>query len=155
MDVGLTATRRGMIGAQFWELRRWLIWLRDEHGAATLHHGDCIGGDVEGAVIANELGYRTVAYPGHPEGAPRDDRFRAYHHSSEIREPAEYKARDREIVSACQVLIGCPDSSVERLRSGTWYTIRQARVRPRALLVIGPRGDVLEQRGLDLLGGAA
>lgn len=40
--------------------------------------------------------------------------------------PAEYLARNKDIVNACDVLYAMPDAP-ETLRSGTWSTIRFAK----------------------------
>ena len=40
--------------------------------------------------------------------------------------PKPYLDRNRDIVDACEVLLATPDGP-ERLRSGTWSTVRYAR----------------------------
>ena len=38
-----------------------------------------------------------------------------------------YLERNRDIVDACDILIACPRTLKEELRSGTWATVRYAR----------------------------
>ncbi len=147
--VGVTATRRGLTAPQAIAIAAWLTRLRHESRAWALHHGDCLGGDVEVADIARTLGYRIVAHP------PTASRLRAFYDSDVSRAPLPYLERDRAIVAECDLLIGCPDVAVERDRSGTWYTIRHARAVGRALLVLGPAGQVMEARADTCRGGAA
>jgi hypothetical protein len=108
--------------------------LRREVHASVLHHGDCVGGDDDAAMVAEQLGYRIVAHP------PTSDKYRAFHQSHETRRPAGYLERDRVIVAASAIVIGCPFESVEQPRGGTWYTIRYARMLHSRVLVIGPDG---------------
>lgn len=148
MHIGVTATRRGLTAPQAIALTAWLTRLRYERRATHLHHGDCRGGDAEAADIAHELGYRTVAHP------PTVPKLRAFHDSDEIRPLQHYHTRDRAIAFESNLLIGCPDTTIERANSGTWYTIRYAREIRRCLLVLGPAGQVMEYRPA-VEGGAA
>ncbi len=143
MIVGFTGTRAGLTHGQDVVLWSWLSRLHAELGADTLHHGDCIGADLEAAKMARQIGYRVIAHP------PDKPKLRAFHRSDEIRREAPYLVRDRAIVDACDLLIGAPDGNVERQQSGTWYTIRYARAVGRDRLVVGPGGSLLERHGLD------
>jgi len=135
--VGITATRHGLTDAQRLTLGTALAdaWLKDEGSIAhRFHHGDCVGGDVEGAQIARRQGYRVVAHP------PINPRLRAYWPSDEVLPERDYHARNRAIVDASWLVIGCPDGP-ERDRSGTWSTIRYARQTSARVVVIMPDGS--------------
>lgn len=114
--VGFTGSSQGVSPEQF-------NWLRDQLvrlGATELHHGDCVGGDHAAHEVALELKLRVVIHP--PVNASR----RAWCTGDEVRPAREYLDRNRDIVDETEVLLALPDGP-ERLRSGTWATIRYAR----------------------------
>jgi hypothetical protein len=137
--VGFTGSRHGITQAQAEEVERRLRILARVHGAQELHHGDCVEADETAARCAAGLGWRTVAHP------PNNPTWRAWHPSDEVREPLPFLDRDRAIVAATAVLVGCPRSpeAADR-RSGTWYTIRRARAAGIGLVVIAPSGILVE-----------
>lgn len=112
MKIGVTGTRSGMTDAQ---LSSVALFLFDER-ASELHHGDCVGVDVEVAELAKKLNYRVVCHP------PIKDDLRAYHASDEIREPLSYFARNRKIVDECDLLLVVPYQKTHQTSGGTWYT---------------------------------
>ena len=95
-----------------------------------------MGADEQAELLARGLGYVTVAHP------PTNPHLRAYTTSDITLDPADYLVRNRAIVDAADVMIACPDGP-ERLRSGTWATIRYARKVGKDLCVIGPDGSEL------------
>lgn len=145
ISVGITGTRFGCTDPQLSALTGALRDLRERWGAQELHHGDCVGVDLQAAAIATEHGYRTVCHP------PDSDEYRGWHPSDEVLATLPFLVRNRAIVDACDVLIGCPPTDEEIRRGGTWYTIRYARTVERVkMLVIGPSGTVTESRGFTL-----
>jgi hypothetical protein len=137
--VGITATRKGLTQTQKTILRGSLKDMQDWEGAHVFHHGDCLGGDVDGAEIARELGYKIVAHP------PENPKLRAYDKADEVREPLSYLARNRNIVDETGTLFACPDGP-ERPHSGTWLTVRYARKVGARYQLIGPTGGLHEER---------
>ena len=136
MKLGVTGSRNGMTAEQ-------LRWFSTHVGFATeFHHGDCVGVDDQAARDMYFFSSATVI--SHP---PLNPKYRAYAPSHVILDPREYLERDRDIVNATDLLIGFPDSNIERDRSGTWYTIRFARHQGRGLIVVGPDGTVIETSG--------
>jgi hypothetical protein len=111
MKIGVTGTRSGMTEEQFGSIE---LFLRSVEG--ELHHGDCVGVDVEVAELAKEIGYRTVCHP------PEKEDLRAFHASDEIRWPLSYFARNRKIVDECDVLLVVPFQKTHQSSGGTWYT---------------------------------
>jgi hypothetical protein len=140
--VGITATRNGLENAQRDTLYVWLRTLR-QLGAREFHHGDCVGGDVQGAALAHELGYRIIAHP------PSNPRLRADFPSDEVHPELDYHDRNRNIVAGADVLLACP-SDMAKHTGGTWWTIRHARQVQstyaleiqRPLIIIDPMGLV-------------
>ena len=104
-------------------------------GATVLHHGDCQGGDSEAHDIARQLGLYIVGHPPLSEG------LRAFRECDELRQPQEYMVRNRNIVLETQTLIGTP-AGAERLRSGTWATLRFTKKVKRPWIAISPDGEL-------------
>lgn len=132
MIVGFTGTQHGMTPPQFETLQRIFNKVR----LTELHHGDCVGADAEAHVMAKTKGKKVI---GHP---PIKSDKRAWCECDELREPAAYLKRNRAIVDATQVLVGCPSTMKEILRSGTWSTIRYALKRSKPVYVILPDGTL-------------
>ena len=57
----------------------------------------------------------------------------------------EYKARNQTIVDNGDVLLALPDTNHEYKRSGTWYSVRQARRTMRPIIVCYPDGRVVRE----------
>jgi hypothetical protein len=90
----------------------------------TLHHGDCVGADVQADEIARYYAMTIVVHP------PSSKVLRAFKQSSNGLTLAQkpYRERNQDIVNACSILIACPDGpNIPGNRSGTWMTIRLAR----------------------------
>jgi hypothetical protein len=119
MIVGFTGTRLGTTYEQ-------AVWLQERLmtlGTTELHHGDCVGADDMVHDLARWLGVRIVIHP------PDDDHYRAFCEAiegDEVLDPKPYLDRNHDIVDVCDVLLALPDGP-ERLRSGTWSTVRYAR----------------------------
>jgi len=60
----------------------------------------------------------------------------------EFREPKPPLVRNRDIVDECDLLVACPGSDHEELRSGTWACIRYARKVKRKTIIIWPDGTL-------------
>jgi hypothetical protein len=129
VKVGYTGPRTGMTEAQSGQLTIEL----HQAGATELHHGDCRGGDLQAHNIGRKLGLRIV---GHP---PTASGLRAFCVCDELREPRAFLVRNRAVVLETELLIATP-SGPERLRSGTWSTIRYARRMRVPLIIIHPDG---------------
>ena len=129
--VGFTGTRRGMTERQLRKLKRFLE--RPASGIVAFHHGDCVGADAQAHALV-ERTCPAVSIFIHP---PSNGALRAFsvvpmmHESSHghVFPPAPYMTRNRAIVDACDVLIATPNSTSEAIRSGTWATVRYARIR--------------------------
>lgn len=136
MKIGFTGRRGALDYPQFSALNRELAALR--FSGNEFHHGDCLGADSAAHVIAASLGLRTVVHP------PKNPKFRAFMKADETLPEGEYLDRNKDIVRATDILIACPDGE-ERLRSGTWSTVRFARVLGRPITIIYPNGRVVKE----------
>ncbi len=126
--VGFTGTQHGMSESQKEQLRDWLVGL----GANELHHGDCIGADAEADAIARELGLNIVIHP------PVTEKKRAWcaREGDVILPPLPYLERNHDIAYDTPILIACPRTRDEVLRSGTWATVRYAKKLKRNVIIL-------------------
>lgn len=127
--VGFTSTRHGLTDHQHTTLAALLrSFLRE---GIEFHHGQCRGGDAEGARLAKVMGYRIVSHP------PKNPTLRSTVAADEVRPPEDYLVRNRLVVDEVDVLVAAPFEASEVLRSGSWATIRYARRRwPEKLLIV-------------------
>lgn len=106
---------------------------------SALHHGGCIGADFDAHVIASEIGLDIVIHP------PIDTKKIAQDLDGptviDVRKPRDYLARNQDIVDDCEHLLAAP-SGKERVRSGTWATVRRARKAGKPITIIYPDGTI-------------
>jgi len=137
MVIGFTGTRKGITEYQFNRLMERLGDIMDnakEGEIVEFHHGDCVGADAQAAEMAHSVGMRIVSHP------PFLSVRRAYAHSDETLPVKGYKARNRDIVNVCDILLACPEGC-ETMRSGTWYTIRIAYRTNKSIVIFMPMED--------------
>lgn len=129
VSVGFTGTQQGMTPRQKEELRELLIALNP----VAFHHGDCIGADAEAHEIVLSLGIEITIHPPHYSGK------RAFCKRAQFVHPtAEYLQRNRDIVDDTSHLIAAPKTAQEELRSGTWATVRYARIVGNNVTILEP-----------------
>jgi hypothetical protein len=140
--VGFTGTQRGCTTLQLATLRATMMHVR-AHGATSFHHGDCIGADEQAHAIALEVGFARITIH-----VPDDDSKRAFCTGVNVerRQRRSYMDRNENIARECTVLIACPGEMTERLRSGTWSTIRRARRLLRSIVFCFPNGGRFVER---------
>jgi len=130
VTIGFTGTQKGMSPEQKQQLED-LLWALTSCGTQVeLHHGDCIGADAEAHDIARRC--QAIVHI-HPSRSPLK---RAYREGDVMYVEKENLTRNRDIVDAGNLLIAAPDSDVERLRSGTWATVRYARKSGKVVLTL-------------------
>lgn len=125
IKVGVTATRRGLTDDQLRNIDFWLAKQTAFKRISELHHGMCPygGGDFEIGNIARKYEIPVI---GHPSLEESDVPYLV----SQLREPKDFLARDRDIVNETEYLIVAPwqNEKPKSLRgSGTWYTENYAR----------------------------
>jgi hypothetical protein len=139
VKLGFTGTQEGATLKQVEAFSKFFgKYLVDE-----FHHGDCVGADAQAHSIACSWHTKNIII--HP---PIKTVKRAYceklytfdekHTTIVILEPKDYLDRNKDIVDACDVLIACPKTSKEELRSGTWSTVRYARKRNKKIIILEP-----------------
>lgn len=123
--IGFTGTRNGMTPGQVRSFTEVCGALRNAVPVWTLHHGDCLGADVEAHAIALDCGARIVL---HPAAQSTTNDQRAYCIGAHETKPVwPALLRNRDIVNESQLLVAAPFTVQEQLRSGTWSTIRYCR----------------------------
>ena len=131
MIIGFTGTQGKISDRATCYLSKLFIALKDM-GATELHHGDCIGADT----IAHRLwGSKTVIHP------PIDNGRRSFCVGRETKyvSAKPFIERNHDIVDACQVLVACPRTMREEIRSGTWATVRYARKLGKIVFIVSER----------------
>lgn len=140
VKIGFTGTSRGMRMVQKAALRDVLIIMSGE-----FHHGDCVGADAEAHDIAVSLRFELVIHP------PINPSKRAFKQAKTIRGPLDYLDRNKVIIDETEVLVAAPGETNERVRSGTWSTVRYARRRGREIIIIFPDGRVKMEKSTRVL----
>ena len=118
--IGITGSRYGCSPVQMLTGLEYILSFNVEE----LHHGDCYGVDTQMArLFGRNSGTRIHCHP------PDNDDHRSFVGEKQgdvmYREKG-YLERDRDIVDACDILVGFPNTKEPRNRSGTWYTLRYA-----------------------------
>lgn len=131
MHLGITGSSTIVTPRQV-EALRFLLWHLRTQGFEYFHFGDCIEADAIGADIAVECGYHLWAHP------PINPYKRAFHFTHRAEIPKDYPVRNRDIVDFGSLMIGIPDTDYEKLRSGTWSTLRYARKQGKPRIVLLP-----------------
>ncbi|MAH51185.1 hypothetical protein CMI37_35535 [Candidatus Pacearchaeota archaeon] len=105
--------------------------IKDKRPITEFHHGDCIGSDYDAHILLRQVSESVVVlYP------PDITTKRAYCIGEVEKEPKPYLERNKDIVNNTDLLIACPKSDKEELRSGTWATIRYARKQNKEVIMI-------------------
>lgn len=128
MKVGFTGTRKGMSQYQKHRVYTYLERL----GASEAHHGDCVGADSDFHDICLDLGIDIYIHPGRPNHRAWKGGAYCYYDAK------DYFERNKDIVDTTDTLLATPDSDKERVRSGTWATIRYAKKCDKTVLEIYP-----------------
>jgi hypothetical protein len=139
MMVGFTGTRNGLRPVQHNRLTDVVSKL----SLSAFVHGGCTGADTLAHYAVRE------SFPDIPIfilPADRDNgstvTMPLYPEKNIILQPREPLERDRIIVRVVAGLVATPNTMAEELRSGTWYTIRQARKRGVPVLIVWPDGSL-------------
>jgi len=135
-DVGFTGSRKEITRIQRSILQIFIENIKPKY----FHHGDCVGADYAAHEIINHYIAFKVLVCIHPPDNPKSRAYcRGYEH---ISVPKTYLQRNYDIVTETQILIACPDTKEEKVRSGTWATIRTARKYKKKIIIIFPDGSV-------------
>ena len=138
--VGFTGTQKGMKVPQIFRVTHLMKWLREEMGFLCLHHGDCIGADVEADHLWHGLGGVVFI---HPPIDPKKRAFCKVQDYDAIGPMKDYIPRNHDIVDDSYRMIVAPNNMTEMKRgSGTWATFRYAMELKRPTHLVFPTGEV-------------
>jgi len=139
--LGFTGSSIKVTEAQEEQTRSFLFY----KNPVRVRHGDYIGAD---QMCHNNV--REVLPRTHIIIHPPDNNYkRAFCYSTEILEPKPYLQRNQDIVTFSDRLLAVVDTFEEKLRSGTWSTIRMARRKGIPIAIIYPNGLIkVEQEEL-------
>lgn len=136
ISVGFTGTSARLTDVQKDKLRGVLAGLAPR--MREFHHGDCIEADSFAHDVVHDLGLkdRIVVHP------PSNPKKRARRLGAEIRDPKPYMERNQDIVDESDHLVAAPNGE-ERVRSGTWSTIRRAIKKGIPVTIVKPSGKLI------------
>lgn len=133
--VGFTGTRDVITPVQ----KEAFIKLIKSLNMQEFHHGDCTGWDKSAHDIIKGLQLpHHVKIVIHP---PNYNGYRAYCKGDVALKTKPYLDRNRDIVNDSDLLVACVPGK-EKLRSGTWSTIRYARKQNKSIYVVHPDGKI-------------
>lgn len=135
MHLGITGSRKGMTEKQFDVIKK--LVKEGNSIISHFHHGDCIGVDVQTAILIEHY-LPDVWIVCHPPDKVNTRGFGPYH---EIYSPKPYLVRDQAIVNLSKYLWAVPDKP-ECVRSGTWATVRMARKKGIPITIVMPNGEI-------------
>jgi len=135
MHLGITGTKQGMNETQFDVLKE---FIQEDNTITHLHEGDCVGVDNQVTLMFRDL-HPEVWIVRHP---PIKTKYQANGPYDETRVDKDYLIRDQDNVNESQYLWAVPNSE-ERIRSGTWATVRMARKKGIPITIIMPNGEVI------------
>lgn len=135
MHLAIAGTRKGLTEDQFNRVKEFILLEGSEF--THLHEGDCIGVDAQVTQMFQDM-QPQVTVVCHP---PDKFRCRAYTKYDETKDVRPYIMRDKDMVDASSFLWACPEGP-EKIRSGTWTTVRYARNQGKMITIIYPDGKV-------------
>lgn len=136
--VGFTGTRKGLNEKQESLIVFFLTTVTKATAEEVLiRHGDCIGADAEFHKLAQKAGLEIELHPSNLKEQ------RAFCKGAKVvHEPKHPLERNHDIVDSSDILVAAPGEVEERLRSGTWATIRYALRKQKVVILITPDGKL-------------
>lgn len=135
-SIGFTGTRHGLTQLQQSTLQEVLLSLRPRF----FHHGACVGADAEAHALVRRLHpYPTCVVTQWP--CSEKGSMRAWLDADITMPLMAPLKRNKVIVHSVEILVACPQTADEMLRSGTWSTIRYACKRGVPVYRISPDGS--------------
>jgi hypothetical protein len=142
MKIGFTGNRNGFTFAQNKAMTKIFSSLSG-HKIKEVHHGDCFGADTDFHFFVRNNLKDDIVIVVHP---PTNSTLRAFCPGDKILDKKEYLVRNKDIVVESDLMIAAPAESKEKLRSGTWSTIRATRKCRKPLIIVFPDGKLQIER---------
>lgn len=140
MKIGFTGTRERLTADQYAALFGFIQAVPP----AEFHHGCCLGADASAVDMVDRVHGRAVIV-GHPGDMPDFTSSNCLRLSDELRPAKNNLARNRDIVSECEVLLACPKGPEQVKGSGTWATVRYARKAGKRVVIFWPDGTITDE----------
>lgn len=138
MKLGMSGSRNGITNKGFISFYKYVK--NNIKQISEIHHGDCIGADKEFHDIINSIKDKyNIKIIIHP---PTNNTLRAYCKGDIQRDKKPYITRNHCIVDETDELIAFPPTQNEIINSGTWATIRYARIKKKPIYIIYPDGKI-------------
>lgn len=134
-----TGTQNGMTLEQFIAVAENLAAL----GPETVHHGGCIGADEQLHWLIVNF-FPAIQVHVHKGDNPKKQAVLAYRPTDLVTSAKPNLTRNRDMVEVSGWVLGAP-AGEERLRSGTWATLRYADDLLRQQVIVYPNGTVQER----------
>lgn len=137
-NIGITGTRNGMTQNQkevFIDVLEHVIFLYPE--IEQFHHGQCIGVDVEAAVICED--YFDLRIVSHP---PIKNNLIGICTNHIVKPAAGYFERNRDIVLDSDLMFVIPFTEEKQDKGGTWYTFNYSLKLNKPTILILPSGKI-------------
>lgn len=135
--IGFIGTRHGMSESQKAAFEEFI----QSKEFTEFHHGDCIGSDKQAHEIVDHFrkdSQKDIKIIGHP---PKSQKTRAYCDFDIEMIPDTFYNRNHHIIEATDIFVANPDVS-ERVKSGTWDSIRYARRMKKSVYIIHKSGRI-------------
>lgn len=142
MKIGFTGNRKGFTPAQNKTMVKVFTSLSAQK-VEEAHHGDCVGSDTDFHFFVRNNLKDNVKIVVHP---PTNSTLRSFCPGDKILDQKNYLVRNKDIVAESDLMIATPAETKEKLRSGTWSTIRAARKLHKPLIIVFPDGKMQVER---------
>lgn len=144
MNVGFTGSRSGATDQQLDAIVAWFLSHTPERETVFFHQGCCVGSDAQATKRLQWLrliGKRSLFITGYPCNLKDFVDLECCDCCDVLYEPDEPLKRNKRIVDSCDVILATPEGS-EKMRSGTWSTIRHAITTKKPVVIFLPDGTV-------------
>lgn len=144
IHIGFTGSRSGATKQQLDALVSWLLDNTPENETVFFHQGCCVGSDSQATRQLQWLrliGKRSVFIYGYPCNLKDFVDEECCNCCDVLYDPDDPLKRNKRIVDSCDVILATPEGP-ERLRSGTWSTIRYAIKSKKPLVIFHPDGTL-------------
>ena len=138
--ISFTGTRDCLTKSQKIILLDEILYMKEHYSELIIVHGDCIGADadIHDMAMSNELIIHKRPCNINSQRAFTEGGLI-------IAEPENPLDRNKKIVNESDELFACPNGFEEKLRSGTWSTVRYARKKKIPITIIWPDGTINEE----------
>lgn len=141
LKLGITGTRNGMTKFQKENLEKVIETLifEKEYDSRILHHGHCVGVDVEVAkVLKRKFNFYIISHP------PIKTDLIGICENDEERQAKSYFSRNRNIVNESDLLLVIPAQNSPQSFGGTWYTHDYAKENKKPYIILYPDGSIVK-----------